>query len=799
MLIVDDNEINRKVLRRILDADYEVMEAANGVQALELLKDEQNDFLAVLLDVIMPDMNGFEVLKVIRNNPQLEGIPVIIQTEKATDTFEVNALKAGATDFVTKPYKSETIKTRLANCINTRIMLREISYLDSDEVTGLMSINSFYYESERWIKQNPHENFDVVAIDMVRFSEINDSKGVDEANEILKKATEHLLAHQKLEKFYVSRVYADRFVLLVRRREGYLDLIMQKTGEITKQFANSASVHFRVGIYEITDRTIQLSTAVARAFSATNLIKDTYENKFAFYDKELHDKILLEEQLNEEMTAALANHEFQIYYQPKYNLYTNQIAGAEALVRWIHPTRGVISPGIFIPIFEKNHFIVQLDQYVWRQTAEQIAKWYQDGVKIVPVSVNISRIDLESIDVVTVLEQMIKEYQIAPELLHLEITESAYMNDTDKMVDAVTKLQNSGFIIEMDDFGRGYSSLNMLATLPINVIKLDMQFIQALENSVKAKTIIEYTIGLAKWMNLSIIAEGVETEEQLTLLRQLECNFVQGYIFAKPMPSELFRELLVSNANQRKEDEAERTGIKVLPSEQSLSMMIVDDQELNRAVIRSFFEGAYTIIEACDGKAAWNYMQEDHKIDIVLIDLYMPEMDGFELLEKIKKDKKLRKLPIIAVSSANDKPTIHKVMSLGADEFISKPFTSETINQKVRNLLRLYHLIDELSVDELKQFLVNPILLSICEDITLIRVKDKRICTVSENKIKLMEKSISNVIDLGQLNLSIDKMTEENSLIDTKKLGGYLIRLEKHTVGKEPYIICYRIKIDEEN
>lgn len=243
----------------------------------------------------------------------------------------------------------------------------------------------------------------------------------------------------------------------------------------------------------------------------------------------------MEERLSADMKQGIEEEQFQVYFQPKYSLHTNQIVGAEALVRWIHPKEGMISPASFIPLFERNGLIKELDQYVWEKSAELISHWMKQKKQIVPISVNVS-----PIDIVTVLSEIVEKYEIKPELLHLEVTESTYAQDSGKIIRIVRKLQEKGFVIEMDDFGSGYSSLNMLAKLPVDILKLDMKFIQSIEDTENAKTIIDFIIGLAKWMKLPVIAEGVENQEQLGILKAMDCDYVQGYLFAKPMPEEEF-------------------------------------------------------------------------------------------------------------------------------------------------------------------------------------------------------------------------------------------------------------------
>lgn len=793
ILIVDDNKVNRQVLSNILKDSFEILEAESGKEALRILFEDHMDVSAMLLDVIMPEMDGFEVLKQVRSEEGYQDFPVIIQTENTEDVFEMNALKLGATDFVTKPYKPGSIRTRVQNIVNTRKMLNQVSRLSVDKLTGLMSLNQFYIEGRKWLDENKDSEFDVVALDISNFSVINDSKGVEGGDELIKGISEAIKQAQKDIPFFASRVYADRFVMLLRRRDGYRDRLIEEADKITQKYYSYMNVHIKFGIYEIIDRNEKLPSVCGRAFSATGLIKDYYGNKYVFYDEQLHQNLLFEEFINDEMENALKTNQFKVYYQPKYDLFTNAIAGAEALVRWEHPEKGMISPGQFIPLFEKNGFIVQLDRYVWRTTASRIAQWYQTGEKVIPVSVNISRIDIEMSDVIKVLCDIIDEYQIEPELLHLEITESAYMLNTDKIIDVVGKLKEKGFMIEMDDFGSGYSSLNMLAKLPINILKLDMKFIQEIENSLNAKTIIEYTIGLAKWLNLPVIAEGVETEEQLELLKQLKCNYVQGYIFAKPMREEEFRELLKSSVSSNLSVNNGTSNLSVYNAGKKNCMLIVEDLEMNRSIIRSYFEDTFMIVEASNGKQAWDYLKSGQRADIILLDIYMPEMDGYEFLDRVKHTEDLKKIPILVISSRNDEVQDKKLYELGADAFLSKPFTAERVISRVRLLMRTYSVMHDLDVWELRDTIENPWLREMCDEIKLIRISTQKICRVKGEIINDTADTYESLFSKETFLKCQEEIRRTGKRYFEYKANQYLLQAQLVKIEGEEYLICFKI------
>ncbi|MEG1799339.1 MAG: EAL domain-containing protein, partial [Synergistaceae bacterium] len=255
---------------------------------------------------------------------------------------------------------------------------------------------------------------------------------------------------------------------------------------------------------------------------------------------------LEEQNITREMKSALEAGQFVAYYQPKYDLATEEIVGAEALVRWIHPEKGIIPPDKFIPLFERNGFITYLDCHIWEEACKEIRRWIDLGHEPIPISVNLSRVDVYNPLLCEVLGALTTKYKIDPKLLELEITESAYTESTEQLICTVKKLKSMGHTVGMDDFGSGYSSLNMLNELPIDVLKLDMRFMKDANRTNKRSSgnILNFVVGLSKWMDIPVIAEGIETKEQGMFLRGMGCSKGQGYYYSKPMPREQFEELL---------------------------------------------------------------------------------------------------------------------------------------------------------------------------------------------------------------------------------------------------------------
>lgn len=292
------------------------------------------------------------------------------------------------------------------------------------------------------------------------------------------------------------------------------------------------------------DKSIPVSEICDRAILALRTVKPEYGNSTAVFSESMNDELNHIRMIERSMQSALTNGQFKVYFQPKHNAQTGKLVGAEALIRWLHPEKGLMSPGMFIPIFEKNGFISKLDQFVFRSVCKNIKEWEKNGIKPVPVSINISRRDLLIKEDEGLLSEIIDEVGVDKKLINLEITESVYGAGEDWLIARIGRLRDQGFQIEMDDFGSGYSALNMIKAMPLDTIKLDMGFIKHLDEQVE---VVKAMISLAHVLGKKVTAEGVETEEQLTTLRTLGCDTVQGYCYSKPLPLEEFTEYLKNN------------------------------------------------------------------------------------------------------------------------------------------------------------------------------------------------------------------------------------------------------------
>lgn len=540
VLIVEDQKLNQEMLQDILEPNYEIVCADNGLEALNILLEEGQKFSAVLLDILMPVMDGYEVMRIMQKTPHLSTIPVLVTSQVFEEEYELKALNMGASDFISKPYNAEILKKRLHNLIQMHENATAVGMMEKDNLTGLYSKEGFRHKMDEVLKTRPDILFDVIALDIEHFKLFNDTYGVDEGDQLLKFVARRIVDESEECNGICARVYADQFLIFCERGKDYPVKLVDSINRYMEDYPLDMKVHVKIGVYQIHDITVSVNSMCDRAFIAVKAAKGRYENDVAYYDDSIREKLLREQQIGDDMVHALKEEQFDVYFQPKYDLVTEKMTGAEALVRWHHPVKGFMSPAEFIPIFEKNGFITELDMYVWHKSCEYIAKWREKYGKWVSLSVNVSRKDIYKQNLPEILKGMVERYGIPPEILHLEITESAYTENPDQLILIVEQLKKEGFIIEMDDFGSGYSSLNMLAELPIDILKLDMKFLQNKGEQRKNENIMSAIVDLAKKINLYVIAEGVEKEKQISMLKSMKCDMVQGYYYAKPMPAEEF-------------------------------------------------------------------------------------------------------------------------------------------------------------------------------------------------------------------------------------------------------------------
>ncbi|MBR3225542.1 MAG: EAL domain-containing protein [Atopobiaceae bacterium] len=545
VLVVDDYEINRDILGIILEDDYEVIYASNGQEALDAMREHASELSIVLLDLMMPVMSGFEVLEHVRDDEQLSKIPIIVLT--AEKSAELQALQLGAADFITKPFDlHEVILARVGRIIELSEGRQLISAAEHDKITLLYSRNFFFEYANRLAQYHSDYKLDAIAINIEQFHNINALHGYEFGDYVLQCIGAEIRDFLSNKHGIAGRFEADHFHIYCEHQDDY-QAVLDRFQKSVSELSHSVNIHLRMGVCLWTEGAGPV-LMFDRAWAACNKARGNYQKPLEVYDEDMRQRELRNQRLLNDLRAAIDERQFTVFYQPKYNVQYDppKLSSAEALIRWVHPELGMISPGDFIPLFEGNGLISKVDSYVWQEAAKQVAAWKETYGYTLPVSVNLSRADVFDPQLEERLKQLIERNGLEYDDIKLEVTESAYTDDAASVLEAVKRLRDEGFQIEMDDFGSGYSSLNMLSDMPVDVIKMDMKFVRNIEHSETDRRLIMLVLDLAKYLKVLVVAEGVETEEQLAFLQEGGCDLIQGYYFSRPLPAEEFEELIRS-------------------------------------------------------------------------------------------------------------------------------------------------------------------------------------------------------------------------------------------------------------
>ena len=415
--------------------------------------------------------------------------------------------------------------------------------LYTDMVTGGYNWLYFTKKGDKLLKRNRGKyNYAMVNLRMEKYRSFCTCFGVKEGEELLEKFYMVLKKNLRKKELMAHHDEADFGLLITYVNEEDLISRIDKLESSLNSVMPSIKMYFRYGLCLADNNEREVDSLYNNATTALELLPEDSEEKIASYDIEMKKQQLWERKVEDEMDKALVTNQFKLYLQPKYSTKDEDIAGAEALVRWVHPADGLIPPNKFIPIFEKNGFIIQLDDYMIEQVAIQQSKWIQEGRELFPISVNVSRAHFTREDLAEHICKIVDKYNVPHEFIELELTESAFFDDKYVLIDTVKQLRDYGFIVSMDDFGAGYSSLNSLKELSIDVLKIDADFFRGVDSVERGMLIVSEVIDLAKKLNMKIVAEGIESREQVDFLAAQECDLIQGYYFAKPMSIEEFEE-----------------------------------------------------------------------------------------------------------------------------------------------------------------------------------------------------------------------------------------------------------------
>ncbi|MFT6420892.1 MAG: diguanylate cyclase (GGDEF)-like protein [Porticoccus sp.] len=540
ILVVDDDRSMRLALKNVFkNEDYVIEEAGNGMQAISMCQRDMPDL--VLMDAMMPEVDGFTACERIRQLPKGANTPVLMITALDNEEAIVKAFAAGASDYIPKPIHFAVLKQRVSRLIHANKVekhVRQLAY--HDPLTGLPNRTNLMQQLRVMVNRAQIEEkmVAIMFLDLDRFKMINDTLGHDAGDLLLKAVSERIQRCVRNQDF-VARLGGDEFTVVL---EGVTDrdIVSKIAGKICDALGQpfvflqqKMFVTTSIGISVFPDDGQDVGSLMKHADSAMFRAKE-HRNGYCFYIKGMEDEMVRRMEVERELRHAAADDELILYYQPQIDTASGKMIGAEALIRWQHPKHGLLSPDTFIPLAEESGLINKISDWVLENACKQLKIWRDNGSEM-KMAVNLSSKDLQLEDFRQKISNLIDKYEISPQSLELEITENTLMENPEALESDLNALRKMGLTLAIDDFGSGFSSLNYLKRLPVDVLKIDRMFIRDIDRDENDKAIVSGVVALAKSMGLSTVAEGVETEEQYHLLQQLGCDTCQGYYFGKPV------------------------------------------------------------------------------------------------------------------------------------------------------------------------------------------------------------------------------------------------------------------------
>ena len=556
-MLVADNEDGRRQLKTIFEPEYQVIESKDGDNFFAPIA--ENKFEVALIDIRFP--NAREFVMRLKSDDHFSEIPVLALVSDIKDG--ARAMNNGATDFLMRPYNEMIVRHRVRNIVDKFMVERMFAHsslrldaldsgehLEIDRLTGLYNREAFCQRAAAMMQTNPDEKYFIVYFDISCFKAVNDLFHVETGNSILRTAAEYFKRQIDPKVGLCGHLEADHFVMCIPQNKINVGQMLDGLDGAIQALDISHNILFYAGVYPVNNVDLPVDQMCDRANMALKKIKGNYMNRYAYYDDGMREVMLQDQMIVRDMEAALAENQFTIFLQPVYNVKTDSIESAEALIRWFHPINGMVSPGKFIPVFERNGFIVKTDRFVWEEVCKFIKQQREETGQVIPVSVNVSRLNFYNLDLLEFLLGLLEKYDLESWMLKLEITESAYTDNPHQLMSIIKAFREEGFPVLMDDFGSGYSSLNMLKNLPVDVLKVDMAFVRELEESERAYMILKFIMMLARELGMDVIVEGVETKKQLDYLTSLGADKIQGYYFSRPLPVPDFKKLVESKQNK---------------------------------------------------------------------------------------------------------------------------------------------------------------------------------------------------------------------------------------------------------
>ena len=603
-LIVDPSEENRKAFYPLLQPEMDIVEASSVEAAIDIFRAGHTVVDIVLTEIEFPVNSGFELLEFLQAGKYLEDIPVIVVAADNNDSYVERAFELGAIDYIHRPFAGRLLTRRVLTTVlmyhNKRELLKKLDMhtqnveTETDTLTGLNNKKTFYNTAADFLKENPEGSWVMVAIDIDHFRLFNQLYGRESGDRYLKYVAACLRNVSKKFGGVSGYAGADSFYYLCPDDQKLFDQMMNKTRTELRNRNLEIGFAPKFGAYRIDDLEKTVMDMCDCANAALAHLSRNYSHLMAWYAPSMEQRND-EFQLIREVEYGIRNFEFSFFLQPKTNMMTGKIVGAEALIRWMRRDGTIISPGVFVPVLERNGFISRVDTIVW----EEVCRWQRYCIDmdypLLPITINISRNDFFNIDVAAYIDDLVKQYELPKSCLELEVTESAYTNEGLNMTEEIEKLKERGFTILMDDFGSGYSSLNSLKEIDIDILKMDMAFLDMdFGNMGKGGNILESIVSMASAMRLPVIVEGVQTAEQVRFLTSIGCVYAQGSYYYAPMNKKAFEELL------NDPDMLDLNGIQLSHIE-SVHMMELSEEKLFSDEMINNILGAIAFYEVKDG------------------------------------------------------------------------------------------------------------------------------------------------------------------------------------------------------
>ena len=545
IFVVESEKNKTSSYAELFSGKYDIIKTKIDDNCIDILKKHFSEISLIFLDASDKTEESTDFIKMVKSDRMVHNIPVMVIADDSVSDEEETFLSVGAAGVIRYSSKPNAIFLQVSNIIELKENAENGSMSELDALTGLYTRQAFFRHAEKIISENPDFKFIITISELEGIKLLNEKDG-KQAGDSKLKAVANFLRNSGDPCLLAGRFGGDQFVALFRQDDDFEKGISMDDVSgvlVTSPSEGVEEVRMRFAIYENVEHDVPVSVICDRALLALQTIRGKYGKRMAKYEEKLLIEHERKERIEECMREALENNQFRVYYQPKHDANTGELTGAEALIRWEHPEYGFMSPGEFIPIFEDNGFITEVDSFVWKKTCENLHKWIEKGLDVVPVSINVSKLDFMRPDFFEKLNKSSTEMDVPSGLLHIEVTESLFSDQIEELVDILSKCQENGYKIELDDFGSGYSSLNTLSILPLDVVKMDMSLVKAITDF-KSMRVFSACINLARSLGLKTVSEGVETKEQMWAIRELGGDVIQGYYYSKPLSEEDFEKYL---------------------------------------------------------------------------------------------------------------------------------------------------------------------------------------------------------------------------------------------------------------